>query len=122
MTWNLGGMKRERERETERERERLSEILDTPGLGLGDVSLVAFQEVNMGPGVHYKKAGKGNDEWIVVAGKQDGEWRGRAIAVKKQLGVIRHRQVGRTPKYTLSETGKQLEDWKTLQERRNTDW
>ena len=127
MTWNLGGMKRE----------KLAEILETlPGLGLGEVGLVAFQEVNMDPGVHYGKAGKGNDEWVVVAGKQDGEWRGRAIAVKKQVGVIRHRQVGRNglgltvatvegpvgilnvhlpPKYTLNDTGKQLEDWKTMQ-------
>ena len=90
----------------------------------------------MDPGVHYGKTGNGSEEWIVVAGKQDGEWRGRAIAVKKQLGVIRHRQVGRNglgvtlataeghvgvlnvhlpPKYTLNDTGKQLEDWKTMQ-------
>ena len=86
MTWNLGGMKRE----------KLTEILDTlPGLGLGEVGLVAFQEVNMDPGVHYGKEEKGSDEWIVAAGKQDGEWRGRAIAVKKQVGVIRRRKVGR---------------------------
>ena len=53
---------------------------------------VAFQEVNMDPGVHYGKAGRGEGEWI-VAGKNEGEWRGRATAVKKQLGIVRHRQV-----------------------------
>ena len=126
MAWNLGGM----------QRERLPEILQAlPLLGLKQVDVVAFQEVNMDPGIHYGKAGRGDAEWVLVAGKEEGEWRGRATAVRKRLGIIRHRQtapngfgisistaagkvgvlnVHLPPKFTLNETGKEVEEWKNM--------
>ena len=42
------------------------------GPNLGDVVVVAFQEVNMNPGIHYLKAGPEADSWLIVAGKQEG--------------------------------------------------
>ena len=83
MTWNLGGM----------QRSRLPEILEAmPALGLAHVELVAFQEVNMEAGIHYGKAGSKGREWLIVAGKS--EWRGRATAVRRTLGIVKHRQLG----------------------------
>ena len=77
LTWNLGGM----------QMDRLPDILATLGImGIGDVAIVAFQEVNMQEGIHYLKAGPTTDEWLIVAGKQQGEWRGRATAVRRSLG------------------------------------
>ena len=122
MTWNLGGM----------QMERLPDILNSLSSLLGDVVVVAFQEVNMNAGVHYLKAGTVTDPWLIVAGKLEGEWRGRATAVRRQFGVVAHCQTqanglavcvaaekGKVgilnlhlpPKATLTETGKQLTMW-----------
>ena len=95
-TWNLGGT----------QMERLPDILGSLiGCGVRDVVVVAFQEVNMSAGVHYLKAGPGDDGWLIVAGKNEGEWRGRATAIRRRFGVVAHRQ---------TETGKQLTTWESM--------
>ena len=74
--------------------DRLPDILGTLGImGIGGVAIVAFQEVNMQEGIHYLKAGPMTDEWLIVAGKQQQEWRGRATAVRRSLGVVVRRQL-----------------------------
>ena len=122
MTWNLGGMKMD----------RLPEVVSTmPALGLADVQLIAFQEVNVDKGIHYLKAEVSGIKWTIGAAKEEGEWRGRATAVRR-WGVIKHRQLSNNglgicgytpagdvgvlnvdlpPRFTLNETGKQLDEW-----------
>ena len=66
--------------------ERLPHILGSLiGCGIKDVVV----EVNMNAGVHYLKAGPGDDGWLIVAGKEEGEWRGRATAVRRRFGEWR---------------------------------
>ena len=57
-------------------------------------AVVAFQEMSMEPEIHYLNAGSRSDPWLIVAAKRDGEWRARAIAVRKEYGVVAHGQVG----------------------------
>ena len=109
--------------------ERLPEILPTlPARSLNHVEFTSFEEVNAEPGKKYFKAGSKEDPWMIVVAKKEGEWRGRAIAVK-------HRQVAsnRVPvtvkteqgdvgflnihlprRYTLNETGNQTAEWRDM--------
>ena len=132
MTWNVGGMPTD----------RMTEMVDLlPALGLGQVEVLALQEVSCPPGITELTAGKGQHRWHLVAGKESTEWRGRMIAIRESFGKIVHKEMAangigvtvRTlggkigvlnvhlpPKATLPDTGKQTTVWADMQAMKHT--
>ena len=85
LTWNVGGLPKDRMEEM---------VALLPALGLGQVEVLALQEVSCPEGWTELTHGKGIDGWRIVAGKRSKEWRGSMTAVRKSLGKITHKELG----------------------------
>ena len=107
-----------------------------PAIGLGQVEVIAFQEVSCPVGITELTRGKGRDRWRIVAGKGKGEWRGRMVAVHARLGKVVGKELGDDwlgvcvqtaegkmgvldvhlpPKATIAETGARVTSWTGVQ-------
>ena len=61
LTWNVGGVPMDRLEET---------VMLMPALGLGQVEVVAFQEISCPAGITALTCGQGENRWHLVAGKR----------------------------------------------------